>query len=155
MIAIGGWNEGAKKYSDMALNKESRKTFVESVVEFLVQHGFDGLDLDWEYPGDTERGGRWADKMKYAMLVEELKEAFKENKWLLSAAVPAPKFRVESGFDVAKIAKSLDFINVMTYDLHGSWDKFADHHSPLYKRSHDHSPFDTLNSVKINAYPNF
>ena len=62
MIAIGGWNEGAKKYSDMAVRKESRKAFVDSVVDFLVKHGFDGLDLDWEYPGDTERGGRWADK---------------------------------------------------------------------------------------------
>ena len=46
-----------------------------------------------------------------------------------------------------RIAKSLDFINVMTYDLHGSWDGFADHHSPLYKRAHDQSPFDTLNSA--------
>ena len=66
MIAIGGWNEGAKKYSDMALTKESRKTFIESVIEFLVQHGFDGLDLAWEYPGDTERGGRWADKYEFS-----------------------------------------------------------------------------------------
>ena len=66
MIAIGGWNEGAKKYSDMALTKESRKTFIESVIEFLVEHGFDGLDLDWEYPGDTERGGRWADKYEFS-----------------------------------------------------------------------------------------
>ena len=41
-------------------------------------------------------------RMKYSMLVEELKEAFRENQWLLSAAVPAPKFRVESGFDVAR-----------------------------------------------------
>ena len=65
MIAIGGWNEGAKKYSDMAINSESRKAFVTSVVDFLIQHGFDGLDLDWEYPGDTERGGRWADKYGY------------------------------------------------------------------------------------------
>ena len=66
MIAIGGWSEGAKKYSDMALTKESRKTFIESVIEFLVEHGFDGLDLDWEYPGDTERGGRWADKYEFS-----------------------------------------------------------------------------------------
>ena len=66
MIAIGGWNEGAKKYSDMALTKESRETFIASVIEFLVEHGFDGLDLDWEYPGDTERGGRWADKYEFS-----------------------------------------------------------------------------------------
>ena len=62
MIAIGGWNEGAKKYSDMAIDSKKRKVFVASVVEFLIKHGFDGLDLDWEYPGDTERGGRGADK---------------------------------------------------------------------------------------------
>ena len=41
-------------------------------------------------------------RMKYSMLVEELKEAFIENQWLLSAAVPAPKFRVEAGFDVSR-----------------------------------------------------
>ena len=51
-----------------------------------------------------------------------------------------------------RIAKSLDFINVMTYDLHGSWDGFADHHSPLFKRSHDHSPFDVLNSVRTKYF---
>ena len=39
---------------------------------------------------------------KYSMLVEELKSAFQENGWLLSAAVPAPKFRVDSGFDVKR-----------------------------------------------------
>ena len=39
---------------------------------------------------------------KYSMLVEELKDAFQENGWLLSAAVPAPKFRVNSGFDVKR-----------------------------------------------------
>lgn len=47
LVAIGGWNEGSVKYSNMASNSDSRKTFVNSVVEFLDLYGFDGLDFDW------------------------------------------------------------------------------------------------------------
>ena len=50
-LAIGGWNEGSTKYSEMARDATKRKSFVESVITFLKQHNFDGLDLDWEYPG--------------------------------------------------------------------------------------------------------
>ena len=62
MIAIGGWNEGVKKYSDMVSDGAVRKNFVESVVKFVELHEFDGLDLDWEYPGDSERGGKHSDR---------------------------------------------------------------------------------------------
>ena len=148
MLAIGGWNEGGKKYSAMAETKQSREKFIKSVVKFMKDHSFDGFDLDWEYPGAQDRDGGWNDKQNFASLVEELATAFKPYNWLLSAAVSPAKFRVNDGYDVRKISDHLDFINVMTYDLHGSWDKAADHHAPLYGREHD--DWDPLTSVILD-----
>ncbi len=47
MISIGGWNEGSDKYSLMVNSPSARQTFVASVLKFLAEKGFDGLDLDW------------------------------------------------------------------------------------------------------------
>lgn len=58
MIAIGGWNEGGARFSAVVANDAIRATFVKNVVAFVQKFGFDGFDLDWEYPGNTERGGR-------------------------------------------------------------------------------------------------
>ena len=43
MIAIGGWNEGSTKYSGMAKDKKKRQKFVNSTLDFLQKHNFDGI----------------------------------------------------------------------------------------------------------------
>lgn len=50
-LAIGGWNDSAgDKYSRLVNDPAARKKFTTHVVEFIEKYGFDGLDLDWEYP---------------------------------------------------------------------------------------------------------
>ena len=55
-LAIGGWNDSqGDKYSRLVNNAKSRRKFIDHVLKFIEKHGFDGLDLDWEYPGNHTR----------------------------------------------------------------------------------------------------
>lgn len=56
------------------------------------------------------------------------------------------RFRLNAGYDVARISQKLDFINIMTYDLRGPWDGKADHHAPIEARPTDSWAFRALNT---------
>lgn len=145
LIAIGGWNEGAEKYSKMASNKTTRAAFITSVVDFLQKHKFDGLDLDWEYPASQDRGGKPEDKKNFVDLVKELYGEFKPRGWLLTAAIGAPERVIDTSYDIPSLARYLDFINVMCYDYNGKWNDFTGHNSPLYSRPDEKDDFKKLN----------
>ncbi|XP_041363532.1 acidic mammalian chitinase-like [Gigantopelta aegis] len=140
LLAFGGWNFGSVRFSNMARDSGVRAAFVQSAMNFLRQHGFDGLDLDWEYP--AARGGIPQDKQNLVKLCQELSEAFKgealaagQSRLLLTAAVPASRFTAADGYDVPALSKYFDFISLMTYDMHGSWESKTGFNSPLFASS--------------------
>lgn len=148
LIAIGGWTESKDaKYSRMVSTSSARAKFVSNVVKFIEKHNFDGLDLDWEYPACHQGNcgaGPASDKANFALLAKELNAAFKPRGWELSAAVSASKPVIDKAYDVKALGMYLDFINVMTYDYHGSYEHKTGHVAPLYYHAQDSK--DYLNS---------
>lgn len=132
LLSVGGWNFGSQRFSKIASNAQSRRTFIKSVPPFLRTHGFDGLDLAWLYPGRRDK--RHLTSLVKEMKAEFVKEAPKEAQpLLLSAAVSAGKVALDRGYDISQLAQHLDFISLMTYDFHGAWRQSTGHHSPLFR----------------------
>jgi chitinase len=140
LISVGGWADSGA-FSDAALTDASRQTFARSCAEFVRQHGFDGVDIDWEYPGgggaDKTRG-RPQDTKNFTLLLADLRRALDaqgksdgNRHYLLTIAAPASP-RQYQRMELGEIHKSLDWINLMTYDMAGEWSHLTDFHAPLY-----------------------
>jgi GH18 family chitinase len=104
----------------LAESPANRATFVVSARLFLEKYGFQGLDIDWEYPSASDRGGRPQDKENFIKLLEEMRAVF-GSKFGISVAIPA-SFPYLQGFDLKPMEQYVDWFNLMSYDLHGLWD---------------------------------
>jgi chitinase len=144
LISVGGWTlSGA--FSDVALTEAARAKFAKSCVAFMLKYGFDGIDIDWEYPvggGLESNKVRPEDKQNYTLLLAELRKQIDEQgkkdtkSYLLTIAAPAGPKSI-AHLEVEKIHKSLDWINLMTYDFHGGWSPVTNFHAPLYPAKDD------------------
>eukprot|EP01084_Bolivina_argentea_P228814 386362_1 len=131
LISIGGWNFPSNFWSQMASYSGSRSTFIASCKSFMSEYGFDGIDIDWEYPNSPARtdqvkiscekfdvtkdaGGNPSDGANFVTLVKEMRAAFGSDKIITVASqADIPKANDEH---VKALTDSIDMLNLMSYD---------------------------------------
>jgi chitinase len=139
LVSVGGWL-WSTNFSDVALTRESRAVFIQSVMVFLAEYKLDGLDIDWEYPGLPGYGHpfRSVDKHNFTLLLKELrgrfnKESAKTHKtlYLTFAAGASDEFLANT--EMAKAQRYVDTVNLMTYDYYeADSDAVTGNHAPLF-----------------------
>lgn len=158
LISVGGWTLSGP-FSDVALTEESRIRFAKSCVAFIRKYGFDGVDIDWEYPvggGLQSNKTRKEDKPNYTLLLAELRKQLDEagqtdkKQYLLTIAAPAGP-RTIGNLEIDKIHKHLDWINVMAYDFHGTWDATTHFNAPLFAIKDDPAKDETSKKLNVDA----
>ncbi len=148
LLSTGGGDQHG--HGPATATAESRKRFVDSTMECVREFDFDGIDCDWEFPGDT---GILEEKYQQTRLFEdyrrELDQYEKERgrKCWLTTAAGCGKWYIERT-QVNVWHSLLDFINLMTYDLRG-WDQPAGHHTCLYEPEGAPVTFSADTSIRL------
>ncbi|AOY00632.1 glycoside hydrolase family 18 protein [Jeongeupia sp. USM3] len=160
LISIGGWN--ADGFSDAALTDASRAAFAASAIGFMQRYGFDGIDLDWEYPTHdmADIKARPEDKPNFTLMLAELRrrlDALSDRegrkageRYLLTIAAGAGQYYLD-GVEMADVAAQCDFVNLMTYDFYNGWATRAGHHTNLYNTPVDPDGDSCARSVALFA----
>jgi len=158
--SIGGW--GAANYSDVSSTAAKRQAFVASCIDAFVANGVaDGFDIDWEFPvsgGLPDIGASPEDRHNLNLLVAEFRRQLNayadahgrnHRDFLLTAALPAGRwqdsgngvtgapFDANTSFDLATLGRTLDNINLMTYDMGTGYSPVSMFNQPLYRHSDD------------------
>ncbi len=139
LVSVGGWLWSGG-FSDVSLTPASRAVFIDSVEAFITRYHLDGLDVDWEFPGERGAGHtfRPEDKQNYTLLLKELrgrldKMSGKLHRPLyLSTAVGATTDYLEHT-EMGEVAKYVDTVNLMAYDYYEPGDQeITGNHAPLF-----------------------
>jgi chitinase len=148
MISLGGSSAAnTAGFSYAASTPELRAQLVSSCIDLFINGNvapgisaagiFDGIDIDWEFPTAT-------DKSNFTLLLREFRKQLNalgqanNTQYLLSIYAPAGSQNY-SNIELSSAARSLDFLNVQGYDMHGTWESTTNHASPLYDSPKDPS----------------
>lgn len=146
LLSIGGWTYSSN-FKNPASTPQGRQTFARTSVELLKNLGFDGVDIDWEYPQDANEARNLVELLaavRYEMDAYS-HSVSRGHHFELTVACPAGAQNYEK-MDIPNMDRFLDFWNLMAYDYAGSWDQLAGHQANLYP-SRDcpaSTPFSTI-----------
>lgn len=146
LAAVGGYGQESEIFSTVAADSALRQIFAVDARNFCLRHGFDGMDIGWEFPG--QRGGDPdIDKVNFVLMLADMKRVFAASGLLLTAALAAAQNLAEISYDIPAVSQHLDYINLMAYDFNGGWNAFTGHNSPLYTGPADASDFQRILNV--------
>jgi chitinase len=170
-ISLGGWTL-SKYFSDAVLTDASRKKLAASCIDMFIKGNlpgaapgaaagvFDGLDFDWEWPGSEGNTGniiRPEDKQNYTLMLQEFRRQLDayghetHKHYSMTAFLAADPAKIDRGYEVSKVFRSLDFATVQGYDMHGSWETVTNHQSALYPPKGEPQNPDFTVSRAVNA----
>jgi chitinase len=154
VMSIGGWT-GSKYFSDAAATPASRRAFVASCIDLIIKGDlpgggwpegaggdgaaaglFDGINVDWEYPGVDPGNGAdhsAADVANATALLHEFRHQLDATGpgYLLTAAIPGGNIHSTGSWQLHQVAQTVDWIDLMSFDYHGNWDPLTDFNSPF------------------------
>lgn len=124
LISIGGW--GAGGFSPMAADSLNRLKFAQDCKRVCTQYNLDGIDIDWEFPGNNSSGETSPadEKHNYTLLMRDLRKALGDDLLLTMASNYTPE-----NYNFRECIQYLDFVNVMCYNMASN----PNHHAALYR----------------------
>ena len=159
LISVGGWAETTGFYSmttelaTCGVNFQGIDAFNASAVAFIRQYGFDGVDIDYEYPSSMKDSGNPIDFAvsnkcraqlmgNYKVFMKKLKAALDaagtedNRRYMLTIAAPSSGYLLR-GMEDFDLKDELDYVNIMTYDLHGAWNEYVGPQAALFDNGDD------------------
>ncbi|KAG8197090.1 hypothetical protein JTE90_004355 [Oedothorax gibbosus] len=149
LLSMGGWKDSTKKYSELVESESRMDNFIEKAVPFLKKHNFDGLDIAWEYPNcwQGDLGVSPKDKPNFAAFLKKLRTKFDTEDLLLSISVGAVRREILAAYEGPTVSSEVDFVNVMTYDMHGPWERRTGHHAQFDRKAIDTDQYLNMKSA--------
>ncbi|KAK4170680.1 hypothetical protein QBC36DRAFT_341460, partial [Triangularia setosa] len=127
ILSFGGWTFSTHPSTYLifrnGVKPANRVRMATNIANFIIKHGLDGVDIDWEYPGAPDLPvfdpGKAEDGPNYLAFLIILKSLLPGR----STAIAAPaSYWYLKQFPIQQIGTVVDYIVYMTYDLHGQWD---------------------------------